>query len=302
MRDYDFRLGGTLPYILEAQGSRFLYKTGEETNGKPGIIVSAERGGLELLLMPGEGVRLPSSPGRWAIRKADPTAFDVSGRVIVGDADFTASRVQGDVNLLNASALSMPDGWRRIREQLLSNPQPQVRRFRAGAFVDHVQMGDITSLGAIRFLAASVARTTIVRRILLTRNDTNADPGGLRTQFALAVHLVSGSLTGAQTSAPFYPGLAEGNSTPTFSAESRLSTKSNALSSEAPTGGMNEFLQSTMVSCVGNVVEAVQEPIVLPPSYQGTTWGITIGIPNMQVNESANAYFEWEEWQTWPTS
>lgn len=134
MRDYDFKLTGTRPYILEAQGSRFFYKTGAESGGLTGIIVSAERGGLELMLMPGEGVRLPTSPGRWMIRKAEPTALDLTGRFIVGDADFTASRVQGDMNILNLSALQSGPG--SVAEQT-----GIVRRFRASTTMGAVNHG-----------------------------------------------------------------------------------------------------------------------------------------------------------------
>ena len=41
MRDYDFTLTAGRPYVLEAQGSRFFYKSGAESAGRAGIVVSA---------------------------------------------------------------------------------------------------------------------------------------------------------------------------------------------------------------------------------------------------------------------
>lgn len=294
MRDFDFRLAGTSAFVLEAQGTRFFYKTGAEASGKIGVIVSAERGGLQLLLLPGEGVRLPAAAGRWMLTKADPTAADITGRLIVGDADFTASRVQGDVNLLNASALAMPEGQRMIRDQMLSLPVPKVRRYRFGLAI---QDTDLTGgrLGAFRFHSGvSNPRTVILRRALLCRTQSTEDSVG--RQFAMAVHLVGGGLSGAPQ---YNAGLSEGNQTPAFAANAAISARINAPLSEAPIGSI-EFLSGTVLAVRPTLtVEAIQQPVLMHP---GGNVAVSIGVPGMNTNEIASAFFEWEEWESWPTT
>lgn len=161
MRDYDFRLTANAAAVVEAQGSRLVYKTGSETNGNTGIIVTSERGGLEILLLPGEGVRLPQSVGRWSIKKASAASGTIDGALVIGDGDFIASRVQGDVNVLNAEAFGdRVDGASTVGNQLM--------RFRSCAFLSH---GTAASHHAYRLLNPSGSgRLIVARRARLSRS------------------------------------------------------------------------------------------------------------------------------------
>lgn len=104
MQNYDFSLTTANPHLLvQAAGGNVYYKTGAEAAGLTAVRVKGEGGGLDVVLNPGEGIQLARSQTRFTLSKGNAGAGDIAGTFLIGAGQYFASRVQGDVSLLNPS-------------------------------------------------------------------------------------------------------------------------------------------------------------------------------------------------------
>lgn len=115
MYRYDFTCGvGTTNKIakIEVPGNYVYYYTGTGP-GDPSIRLRAPTGGLDCVLLPGEGVRLTQSQSLYLIESiAGGTAL--TGVLLIGNGAFESNRLSGNVSVNNAltpnnQALSVAD-------------------------------------------------------------------------------------------------------------------------------------------------------------------------------------------------
>jgi hypothetical protein len=106
MQNYDFTLSGTGASQINTPTRNLHYLEGVEAGGLSAIRIRGQGGRVDLRLRPGEGVELPQEENRLTLSKDDPGAGDITGTMLLGPGRFYASRVQGDVSILNATGVA----------------------------------------------------------------------------------------------------------------------------------------------------------------------------------------------------
>lgn len=165
MQNYDFLLNAAQPVaLMQAAGVNVYYKTGVEAAGLTGVRVKGEGGGLDIVLLPGEGIRLPTEQSRFTLTRADAGAADVAGTMLIGNAEFSASRVQGDVSILNGAGLAAEIRKADALDEQ-SGDQFAQRGYNYGP-------GSTTSYAGMRLRnPAGSGKLVIVRRVMMWRKE-----------------------------------------------------------------------------------------------------------------------------------
>jgi len=167
MQNYDFILNAAnLVQLIQAAGRNVYYKTGTEAAGNAGVRVRGEGGGLDVVLLPGEGIQLPAGQSRFTLSKGDAAAGDIVGTFLIGGGQYFASRVQGDVSITNGAGLADAQLNAEVTRLLVGTD----RAFMIGRGSTAVA----GYAGAVRLRnPTGSGKVLIVKRLLMTRQTTN---------------------------------------------------------------------------------------------------------------------------------